>query len=113
MFCFLYKIKGFPLVGVWMGAIGSFIIVQSKKIRRWLSNDKKLRRKILIGQAIFIYISGSLVFLFLPAILFQYMEHWSFLDSFYCKFPHLICVFTANVYFHKRCLHYSDNNWFR
>ena len=94
-----------------MGAIGSFIIVQSKKIRRRLSNDKKFRRKILIGQAIFIYISGSLLFLFLPAILFQYMENWSYLDSFYCMFLHLICVYTANDYFHyKKYIEHIEHN---
>ena len=78
-------ILGIPLVGVWMAGIGSFIMVQSRKMRRRVSNDKKTRRKILYGQALFILFFGCLVFIFLPSVLFDFMEGWNYLESMYCK----------------------------
>ena len=75
-----------------MAGIGSTIIIQSRKIRRRLSGDKKIRRKILYGQALFIYFFGSVIFLLLPAILFKYMEDWKYFDAFYCNFMKTLLI---------------------
>ena len=84
----LYAFLGIPLLAVWAGSIGDKMVklmeVLKKKIfkQETISEFPKLLT-FLEGASIICI--GSVIFLFLPAILFMHMEDWNYAASFYCK----------------------------
>lgn len=81
----LYAVIGIPILGVWMNCCRENMFEATEKLRHRLKLDPKWRRFSLMVEALLLLLVGSLIFIFGPAVLFSYMEDWSYLASFYCK----------------------------
>lgn len=85
LFCILYAMIGIPLTGILLAAIGGHY---SQRLVRGLQRARKGRnsRLALVYSATKCLLPWLFVFLVVPAGFFMWLEHWSFVESFYYCF---------------------------
>ncbi|KAG5277564.1 hypothetical protein AALO_G00119050 [Alosa alosa] len=87
IFCIIYALLGIPLFGFLLAGVGDqlgtifgkCITRVEKMIVKWNVSQTKIR---VISTVIFI-LFGCVLFVALPAVIFQYIEGWSTLESIY------------------------------
>uniref|UniRef100_A0A8B9KIF8 Potassium channel, subfamily K, member 2b n=1 Tax=Astyanax mexicanus TaxID=7994 RepID=A0A8B9KIF8_ASTMX len=87
IFCIVYALLGIPLFGFLLAGVGDQlgtifgkgIAKVEKMIVKWKVSQTKIR---VISTVLFI-LFGCLLFVTLPAIIFQHIERWSTLDAIY------------------------------
>ncbi|XP_028809160.1 potassium channel subfamily K member 2-like isoform X2 [Denticeps clupeoides] len=86
IFCIIYALLGIPLFGFLLAGVGDQLgtifgkgIAKVEKMIVWNVSQTKIR---VISTVLFI-LFGCLLFVTLPAIIFQYIEDWDTLDSIY------------------------------
>ncbi|XP_031437844.1 potassium channel subfamily K member 2-like isoform X2 [Clupea harengus] len=87
IFCIIYALLGIPLFGFLLAGVGDQlgtifgkgITRVEKMIVKWNVSQTKIR---VISTVVFI-LFGCLLFVSLPAAIFQYIEGWSTLESLY------------------------------
>ncbi|XP_065822719.1 potassium channel subfamily K member 10b isoform X2 [Labrus bergylta] len=89
IFCILYAIFGIPLFGFLLAGIGDQLgtifvksILRVEKIFRQ-KHRQISRTKIRVTSTILFILAGCIVFVTIPAVIFQHIEKWTTLDSIY------------------------------
>ncbi|XP_074651774.1 potassium channel subfamily K member 10-like [Tubulanus polymorphus] len=82
-FCIIYALIGIPLVGAFLAGIGENIAESARARYKPAEENSKCSKysRIWIGM-IFLF-SGAVVFIFIPSILFSYMERWTYGEALY------------------------------
>ncbi|XP_043930034.1 potassium channel subfamily K member 10 [Protopterus annectens] len=87
IFCILYAIFGIPLFGFLLAGIGDQLgTIFGKSIARVekVVRPKQVSQtKIRVISTILFILAGFGVFVFIPAVIFQYIEGWTTLESIY------------------------------
>ncbi|XP_068108344.1 potassium channel subfamily K member 10 isoform X2 [Hyperolius riggenbachi] len=87
IFCILYAIFGIPLFGFLLAGIGDQLgTIFGKSIARLEKVVKRVQvsqTKIRVISTIMFIVAGCLVFVAIPAVIFQQIEGWSGLESLY------------------------------
>ncbi|XP_015790587.1 potassium channel subfamily K member 16 isoform X2 [Tetranychus urticae] len=95
IFCIIYALFGIPMTGILLGAIGDRF---SRCFLNKMSQIRKeplqhLSQKLLVlRHAMLFFLPWFIVFLIIPAFLFQIIENWTFLESFYYCFVTLSTI---------------------
>ncbi|XP_070271490.1 potassium channel subfamily K member 10 isoform X1 [Myotis yumanensis] len=87
IFCILYAIFGIPLFGFLLAGIGDQLgTIFGKSIARVEKVFRKKQvsqTKIRVISTILFILAGCIVFVTIPAVIFQYIEGWTALESIY------------------------------
>ncbi|RWS12312.1 open rectifier potassium channel protein 1-like protein [Dinothrombium tinctorium] len=95
LFCIVYALFGIPMTGILLGAIGDrfsrCFLDKVHKVRK--RNDKRRTNKLIVlKHALLYFVPWFIVFLILPAFIFNLTENWSFLEGFYYSFVTLSTI---------------------
>ncbi|KAK2849007.1 hypothetical protein Q5P01_008841 [Channa striata] len=87
LFCVCYALVGIPMFGILLAGVGDHL---GTVLRRAVGNIETLflKRKVRpttvrVISAVLSILIGCLIFLAVPTVVFQKVEHWSFLESLY------------------------------
>ncbi|KAG7509682.1 potassium channel subfamily K member 16-like [Solea senegalensis] len=81
VFCVFYALFGIPLNLAFLKQLGKFVTVHLGRLKRGMVSQT------VEALAMSLYlVSGSLLFLVIPPLLFSYVEGWSFGEGFYFAF---------------------------
>nr|XP_020499673.1 potassium channel subfamily K member 10-like [Labrus bergylta] len=89
IFCILYAIFGIPLFGFLLAGVGDqlgTIFVKSiAKVEKMFRNkhNQISQTKIRVASTLLFILAGCILFVTIPAVIFQHIEGWSALDSTY------------------------------
>nr|XP_040056033.1 potassium channel subfamily K member 16-like [Gasterosteus aculeatus aculeatus] len=86
VFCVFYALCGIPLNLVFLKQLGKCLTIHLGRLERGMFSvvpHKKMVEAVAVGL---FFITGSLVFLVIPPLLFSYVEGWTFGEGFYFSF---------------------------
>ncbi|KAI1295582.1 Potassium channel subfamily K member 10 [Halotydeus destructor] len=95
LFCLVYALFGIPMTGILLGAIGE------RFSRCFLDKIHRVRQRqmtpygirlIILKRGLFFFVPWFVVFLVTPALVFKYLEEWTFVESFYYCFVTLSTI---------------------
>ncbi|XP_073938367.1 potassium channel subfamily K member 17 isoform X2 [Castor canadensis] len=92
LFCIFFALVGIPLNLVVLNRLGDFMLQGVHRCAHRLGGGRQdpAKARWLAGSGTLL--SGLLLFLLLPPLLFSHMEGWSYLESFYFAFVTLSTV---------------------
>ncbi|XP_041121230.1 potassium channel subfamily K member 10-like [Polyodon spathula] len=116
IFCILYAIFGIPLFGFLLAGIGDqlgTIFVKSiARVEKVFRKKQITQTKIRVISTIMFILLGCIVFVTIPAVIFQSIEEWETLDSLYFVVITLTTVgFGDYVAGGNKIIHYRE--WYK
>ncbi|XP_058470450.1 potassium channel subfamily K member 16-like [Solea solea] len=86
VFCVFYALFGIPLNLAFLKQLGKFVTVHLGRLKRGMVSVGPHKQTVEALAMSFYLVSGSLLFLVIPPLLFSYVEGWSFGEGFYFAF---------------------------
>nr|XP_043903866.1 potassium channel subfamily K member 16-like [Solea senegalensis] len=86
VFCVFYALFGIPLNLAFLKQLGKFVTVHLGRLKRGMVSVGPHKQTVEALAMSLYLVSGSLLFLVIPPLLFSYVEGWSFGEGFYFAF---------------------------
>uniref|UniRef100_T1JCQ6 Potassium channel domain-containing protein n=1 Tax=Strigamia maritima TaxID=126957 RepID=T1JCQ6_STRMM len=93
IFCIFYALFGVPMTGILIANFGNFFSVPLLRVHERSKRKHFSATQALIFNTFLYLVPGMVIFLFLPAVAFTFLEEdWSYLESFYFAFITLTTI---------------------
>lgn len=92
VFCMFYALFGIPMTGILIAGFGNFFSSILLRAHERSTSSRFNATTGLVVNTVLYLIPGTIIFLFLPAVVFAHMEEWSYLVSFYYAFITLTTI---------------------
>ncbi|KAM9777964.1 potassium channel, subfamily K, member 16-like [Neosynchiropus ocellatus] len=86
VFCVFYALCGIPLNVAFLKQMGKCLTTHLSRVERGMVGVVPHKRAVEALAVSSFFITGSLLFLVIPPLLFSYVEGWSFSEGFYFAF---------------------------
>ncbi|KAG7225218.1 hypothetical protein INR49_014777 [Caranx melampygus] len=86
VFCVFYALCGIPLNLAFLKQLGKWLIIHLGQLKRGMVSVVPHKQTVEALAVSLFFISGSLLFLVIPPLLFSYVEGWTFGEGFYFAF---------------------------
>ncbi|KAF7649938.1 hypothetical protein LDENG_00133740 [Lucifuga dentata] len=86
VFCVFYALCGIPLNIIFLNQMGKCLTTHLGRLERGMVSVVPHKQMVEALAVSFFFITGSLLFLVIPPLLFSYVEGWSFGEAFYFAF---------------------------
>ncbi|XP_062253556.1 potassium channel subfamily K member 16-like [Platichthys flesus] len=86
VFCVFYALCGIPLNLAFLKQMGKCLTIHLGRLKRAMVSVVPHKQTVEALAVSFFFISGSLLFLVIPPLLFSYVEGWTFGEGFYFTF---------------------------
>ncbi|XP_054653350.1 potassium channel subfamily K member 17 [Dunckerocampus dactyliophorus] len=86
IFCVFFALFGIPLNMVVLNRVGKYMLVMERNISNYLEGKTGRRTCTRFFVHLVSYLSGALLFLFVPMIVFQLHEGWTYSQAIYYCF---------------------------
>ncbi|XP_041668170.1 potassium channel subfamily K member 16 [Cheilinus undulatus] len=86
VFCVFYALCGIPLNLAFLKQLGKCLTVHLGQLEKGMVSVVPHKQTVEVLAVSFFLISGSLLFLVIPPLLFSYVEGWTFGEGFYFAF---------------------------
>ncbi|XP_029350152.1 potassium channel subfamily K member 16-like [Echeneis naucrates] len=86
VFCVFYALCGIPLNLAFLKQAGKCLTVHLGRLKRGMVSVLPYKQTVETLAVSLFFISGSLLFLVIPPLLFSYVEGWTFSEGFYFAF---------------------------
>ncbi|XP_037551315.1 potassium channel subfamily K member 16-like [Nematolebias whitei] len=86
VFCVFYALCGIPLNLAFLKQLGKWLTIHLGRLERGMVAVVPRKRAVEALTVSFFFITGSLLFLVIPPLLFSYVEGWTFGEGFYFSF---------------------------
>ncbi|XP_037342751.2 potassium channel subfamily K member 16-like [Pungitius pungitius] len=86
VFCVFYALCGIPLNLVFLKQLGRCLTIHLGRLERGMFSVVPHKQMVEALAVSLFFITGSLVFLVIPPLLFSYVEGWTFGEGFYFSF---------------------------
>ncbi|XP_017287210.1 potassium channel subfamily K member 16-like [Kryptolebias marmoratus] len=86
VFCVFYALCGIPLNLAFLKQLGKWLIVYLGRLERGMVAVVPHKRAVEALAVSLFFVTGSLLFLVIPPLLFSYVEGWTFGEGFYFSF---------------------------
>ncbi|XP_028293929.1 potassium channel subfamily K member 16-like [Gouania willdenowi] len=86
VFCVFYALCGIPLNLAFLKQLGKCLTVHLGRLERGMVSVFPHKKTVEVLAVSFFFITGSLLFLIIPPLLFSYVEGWTFGEGFYFTF---------------------------
>ncbi|XP_029937824.1 potassium channel subfamily K member 16-like [Myripristis murdjan] len=86
VFCVFYALCGIPLNLAFLKQLGKCLTIHLGRLERGMVSLVPHKQSVEVLAVSLFLITGSLVFLVIPTLLFTYVEEWSYGEGFYYAF---------------------------
>ncbi|KAK7904499.1 hypothetical protein WMY93_017106 [Mugilogobius chulae] len=86
VFCVFYALFGIPLNLAFLKQLGKSLIIHLGRLEKGMISVVPHKRTVEVLTVGLFVLSGSLLFLIIPPLLFSYVEGWTFGEGFYFAF---------------------------
>ncbi|KAJ0062846.1 hypothetical protein NL108_008130, partial [Boleophthalmus pectinirostris] len=86
VFCVFYALFGIPLNLAFLKQLGKCLIIHLGRMEKGMVSVVPHKRTVEVLTVVLFVLSGSLLFLIIPPLLFSYVEGWTFGEGFYFAF---------------------------
>ncbi|CAL1574630.1 unnamed protein product [Knipowitschia caucasica] len=86
VFCVFYALFGIPLNLAFLKQLGKCLIVHLGRMEKGMVSVVPHKRTVEVLTVVLFLLSGTLLFLIIPPLLFSYVEGWTFGEGFYFAF---------------------------
>ncbi|XP_033844489.1 potassium channel subfamily K member 16-like [Periophthalmus magnuspinnatus] len=86
VFCVFYALFGIPLNLAFLKQLGKCLIIHLGRLEKGMVSVVPHKQTVEVLTVILFVLSGSLLFLIIPPLLFSYVEGWTFGEGFYFAF---------------------------
>ncbi|KAF7201039.1 potassium channel subfamily K member 16 [Nothobranchius furzeri] len=86
VFCMFYALCGIPLNLAFLKQMGKWLTIHLGQLEKGMVAVVPHKRAVEAATLVLFFITGSLLFLVMPPLLFSYVEGWTFGEGFYFAF---------------------------
>ncbi|XP_074092015.1 potassium channel, subfamily K, member 16-like [Macrotis lagotis] len=92
IFCIIYALFGIPLNLIFLHQVGKTLSMVCENLGKFLQHQGMKEKKVRFLTLLFFVVSGIIIFLGLPPIVFHSTEGWTYSEGFYFAFVTLSTI---------------------
>ncbi|KAG8449394.1 hypothetical protein GDO86_016154, partial [Hymenochirus boettgeri] len=92
IFCVFYALFGIPLNVIFLGQLGKLLSRGCRKLGKYFFKKGMKKEKVKLLTIVFFLVTGIIVFLGIPPLIFTHTESWTYTEGVYYAFVSLSTI---------------------